>query len=131
MDVGLAIAGVLCVGLALGHTAVGFFWVLPGLDKERLPSTPFGPPSATDAMVRVTWYIVTVFVLALGGLLLTLAWAPAAEAKTLLLRWFAVMWLAATALALVVTRRGLRTLLRVPVWTLWLVVAALCWAAST
>lgn len=133
MDVGLAIAGLICVTLALGHTTVGVVWVLPNLTEERLPSTPFGPPSMTVAMVRVTWYIVTVFVLALGGLLLTLAWAEDASPETLLLRWFAAMWLAATAMAVWVVplrRRNLRNVLRLPVPLLWVVVAVLCWRAS-
>src|SRR5918995_6102810 len=99
MDVGLAVAGLICVGLAIGHTTIGVVWVLPNLTKERLASTPFGPSSMTLAMIRVTWYIVTVFVLALGVLLIVLAWAEDADARTLLLRSFAVMWLAATALA--------------------------------
>jgi hypothetical protein len=134
MNVGLAIAGLICVAMAFGHTAIGVRWVLPSLTEERLPSTPFGPSSLTLAMVHVTWYIVTVFVLAVGGVLLTLAWAPAADPKILLLRSFAVMWLAATAMATWVSRlrmRNLRSFFRLPVPLLWVVVAVLCWRAST
>ena len=133
MNVELGIAGLICVILAVGHTTIGVVWVLPRLTEERLPRTPFGPPSMTVAMVRVTWFIVTIFVLALGGLLLMLAWDEAADPKTLLLRWFAAMWLVATVMALWIGRRGLRnrTFLRLPVPVLWLVVAVLCWKAST
>ncbi len=137
MDVGLAVAGVISLALAIGHTAIGVVWVLPHLTAERVPSTPFGPASMTVAMVRVTWFIVTIFALASGGLLLTLAWDAGADPKLLLLRWFAAMWLAATVMALWVarlgtsTRRNLRSLLRLPVPLLWLVVAVLCWRAST
>jgi hypothetical protein len=82
----------------------------------------------------VTWFIVTVFVLALGGLLLNLAAAPDIDARTLMLRWFAGMWLAATAMALFISGRRLRRirdLMRLPVPMTWVVVAVLCWVAST
>jgi hypothetical protein len=134
MDIGLAIAGIISVALALGHTTVGVVWVLPHLTEERLPSTPFGSSSMTVAMVRVTWFIVTIFALASGGLLIHLAWDAAADPKMLLLRWFAAMWLAATAMALWIAWRGtgsLRNLLRLPVPLLWVVVAVLCWNSST
>lgn len=131
MDVGLAVAGFLCLALAAGHTTIGVVWVLPGLDEERLPVTPFGSRSLTLGMVRVTWFVVTIFVVALGGLLLTLAWASSPDPTTLLLRWFAAMWVAATGLAFAVTDVRLRNVWRFPVPLLWLVVAALCWGAST
>lgn len=134
MEVELGIAGLLCVGLALGHATLGLVWVLPALTEERLPATPFGPASTTVGMVRVTWHIVTVFALTLGGLLMTLAWTEDADTETLLLRWFAAMWLAATAMALWVVRGAMRNphrLLRLPVPLVWVVVAVLCWTAST
>jgi hypothetical protein len=131
MNVGLAIGGLISVALGLGHEALGLVWVLPRVTEDRLPRTPFGPPKTTEAMIRVTWHIVTVFALASGGLLLTLAWAPAADAKTLLLRWFAAMWIAATAMAFYVTRPRPRQIVRLPVPLLWVVVAVLCWQAST
>jgi hypothetical protein len=134
MNFELVIAGLICVGLALGHTTLGVVWVLPSLTEERLPGTPLGRPSLTVAMLRVTWYIVTVFVLAVGGILFTLAWAPDADPKTVLLRWLAAMWLVATAMAFLVAARRVRSvrgLLRLPVPLLWIVVAVLCWMAST
>jgi hypothetical protein len=134
MNVGLGIAGLLCVGLALGHESIGLVWVLPRLTQERLPTTPFGSPSMTESMLRVTWHIVTIFALGVGTLLMALAWAPAADPKTLLLRWFAAMWLAATAMATWIAARrvrNLRGLLRLPVPLIWVVIAVLCWTAST
>ena len=134
MDVELAVAGLISVALALGHTTVGVVWVLPHLTEERLPSTPFGSSSMTLAMVRVTWFIVTIFALASGGLLITLAWDAAADPKMLTLRWFAAMWLVATVMALSIAWRGVRSIrniLRLPVPLLWVVVAVLCWRAST
>ena len=134
MDAGLGIAGLICVAMGLGHETIGVVWVLPSLTEERLPRTPFGPPALSRAMVHVTWHIVSIFVLAVGGLLLTLAWDATADPQDALLRWFAGMWLAATAMALWIARRGLRNpreFLRLPVPLLWVVVAVLCWAAST
>jgi hypothetical protein len=130
MNPGLAIAGLICLGLAFGHATIGLAWVLPGLTVEHLPSTPFGPPSMTEGMLRVTWHIVTVFVLAVGTLLLTVAWAAPADTRTLLLHWFAMMFLAATAMVFYVARRRPRSLLRLPVWSLWVMIAVLCWLAT-
>lgn len=133
MDVALTVAGIACLAMAIGHTLIGVMWVLPGLDESRLPTTPFGPTGLTASMLRVTWYIVTVFVAALGGVLLTLA-ADDGDPRSLVLRWFAAMWLTATIMAMVVSLRrvrSLRGLLRLPVPLVWVIVAVLCWQAST
>lgn len=129
MDVTLAAAGLFCILLAAGHTTVGVVWVLPGLDRDDLPQTPFGPRSLTMAMVRVTWFVVTLFVAGLGGLLLTLAWSDG-DPKTLLLRWFAATWVAATLMSLRFAGGRGRQVWRFPVPLVWLVVAGLLWAAS-
>lgn len=134
MDVGLGIAGLLCVALALGHATLGLVWVLPAVTDERLPKTPFGPPAMTAATIHATWHIVTVFVLALGTLLMMLAWDADADPKTLLLRVFAAMWLVVAAVAIWVAARrvrGPRDLIRLPVPVFFVVVAVLCWNAST
>jgi hypothetical protein len=131
MNLELAIAGLSCFVLAFGHATLGLRWVLPNLTKERLPSTPVGPPSMTLGMVRFTWYVVSVLLVGFGILLMTLAWAPDADPKTLLLRWVAAVWLAATALACWNARRRPSSLLRFPVPLVFLVIAVLCWTAST
>src|SRR6266516_3663719 len=99
MNVELTIAGLGCFVLAFGHATIGLRWVLPNLTKDRLASTPFGPPAMTLGMVRFTWHIVSVLLAGFGILFMALAWAPDADPKTLLLRWFTALWLAATALA--------------------------------
>lgn len=131
MNVELGIAGIITVAVGLGHETLGLVWVLPGLTTERVPSTRLGPPAMTVSMLRVTWHIVTIFAVALGSLLMALALADAADPKTLLLRWFSVMWLAATAMVVWVARRRLRGFLRLPVPLLWVVDAVLLWKASS
>lgn len=134
MDVGLGIAGLLCVALALGHATLGLVWVLPAVTDEHLPKTPFGPPTMTAATIHATWHIVTVFVLSLGALLTLLAWDADADSKTLLLRMFAAMWLAVTVVAIWVAARRVRSprdLIRLPVPVFFVLVAVLCWNAST
>jgi hypothetical protein len=128
-----AIAGLICVAMGLGHETIGVVWVLPHITEERVPRTPFGPPAMTLSMIRVTWHIVSIFVLALGVLLLTIAWDATVDLETFVLRWLAAVWLVATGMALWVARRGLRNgqFFRLPVPLLWVVVAVLCWRAST
>ena len=131
MTVELAIAGLGCFALAFGHTTIGLRWVLPNLTKGSLPSTPFGPPSMTLSMVRFTWHVVSVLLVGFGVLFMTLAWAPDANPKTLLRRWCAAFWRAATALAGWNARRRPRSLLRSPVPLVFVVIAVMCWTAST
>jgi hypothetical protein len=130
MKAELTIAGICCAALAVGHWLVGH-WVLPGLTRERMPSTPIGPPSMTLGMVRFTWHIVTVVLVAFGALLITLAWAADADPETLLLRWFAAFWIAGTATVFWVARRRPRNPVRLPIPVLFVVIAVMCWIAST
>ena len=123
----LAIAAASCFVLASGHTAIGVRWVLPKLADARLPRTPLG---SAVPMLRFTWHVVTVLLLSLGVLLGALAVAPDADPRTLVLRWAAAAFAAATALAVWMNRRHLRSLLRLPVPFLFVLIAAMCWAAS-
>jgi hypothetical protein len=131
MNVALAIAALGWFVLAFGHTTIGRRRVLPNLTQGRLASTPSGPPSMTLSMVRFTWHIVSILLTAFGILLMALAWAPDADPRTLLLRWVAALSLAATALACWPARRRPRRLLRRPVPWVLVVIAVLCWTAST
>ena len=134
----MGIAGVLCIGMAIGHSVVGLLWVLPHVTREQFPNTPFGPSSMSVSMIYVMWFIVTIFAGAVGGILVTLAWAPDADPRIVVLRWIAGLWAAAAAMAAVVVvrrmtavRNVLRSTARLPVPVLWVVVAVICWLAST
>ncbi|HKW73296.1 MAG TPA: hypothetical protein VJQ08_10760 [Candidatus Dormibacteraeota bacterium] len=131
MNVELAVAGLCCAVLAFGHATVGLRWVLPNLRRGSLPSTPFGAPSMTLGMVRFTWHMVTVVLVAFAALFLMLSWVGGTDPRTLLLRWFTAFWLAATAVAFWNARRRLSSLLRLPVPFLFVVIAAMSWKAST
>ena len=131
MNVELVIAGLGCFVLTFGHTAIGLRWILPNLTTARLSGTPFGPPSLTVSMLRFTWHVVSGVLLGFGILLMALAWAPDADPKTLMLRWFAVLFLAGTAKACWDARHRPSSLLRLPVPVVFVVIAVLCWAAST
>ena len=131
MKAELTIAGLCCFLLSFGHTAIGVRWVLPSVEEARLAGTPFGSPALTLSMLRFTWRVVSLMTLGFGVLLVTLAFAPDADAETLLLRWLAVFWLVATAMVFWDVRRRPSSLLRLPVPLVFLLVAVLCWAAST
>ena len=113
MRVELTIAGAGCLLLALGHHTIGRRRDLPG------------------RMVRFTWDVVSLFLVAFAVLLVTLAWADDLDTTTFVLRWAAALWFAATARAVWDVRRHPSSLLRFPVPLAFLLVAALCWAAST
>ncbi len=130
MTAELAIAGVGWFVLAAGHTLIGVRWVLPRLWDVDLPSTPFGGPSLTLNMLRFTWHIVTLNLLAFGVLFIMLALAPGADLKTLVLRWAAALMLVATALAAWQVRRRPSSLLRLPVPLVFVLIAVLCLVAS-
>ena len=83
-------------------------------------------------MIRFTWHVVTIVLLAFAVLPAALALArPEVDALTLVLRWCAAFWLAATALGSWNARRRPRVLLSFPVQAVTLAVAVLCWTATT
>ena len=129
MQIELAIAGVGCGALALGHATVGLRSVFPNLMNES-PTATARPPAMTLGMVRVTWHILTVVLLAFASLLLMLAWTASGDPRTLLLRWLAGLWLAVTGLMFWSARRRLRNLLHLPAPWVSMVVAAMCLRAS-
>jgi hypothetical protein len=70
MDAPLIVAG--CLGLlaAAVHGIAGERLVVRKLSLEMLPSSPFGGPRMTKAMIHVTWHVTTIAFLTAGIALL-------------------------------------------------------------
>lgn len=129
MAVELVVASVSCLVLGVLHGIIGVTGVLPSLTKNRLPSTRFGPAALTVGMTHFTWHMVTVILCGFAVLLMILAFADGTNA--VILRWVAVLFFIATAVAFHVARWRLRAVARFPVALVTLVIAVLCWIAST
>ncbi len=71
MNVPFVVAGALAVLAAAIHGTGGEIWILPKLFSGDLPSSRFGGPSATRAMIRFTWHAVSLTFLAFGAALAT------------------------------------------------------------
>jgi len=70
MNVPLIVAGSLAVIAAAVHGAGGEVLVVRKLSLETLPSSPFGGPRMTKAMIHVTWHMTTFAFLTVGIALL-------------------------------------------------------------
>jgi len=70
MNLPLIVAGSLAVLAAAVHGAGGEVLVVRKLSPGMLPSTSFGGPRMTKAMIHVTWHITTIAFLTVGSALL-------------------------------------------------------------
>ena len=75
MDAPLLIAGVLGVLAAAVHGIGGEILVVRGLSLDVLPSSRFGGPRMTKAMIHVTWHVTTFAFLTCGVAMLIAATA--------------------------------------------------------
>jgi hypothetical protein len=66
MDVPLILAGSLAILGAAIHGVGGEVLVVRKLSPEMLPSSPFGGPRMTKAMIHATWHMTTVAFLTAG-----------------------------------------------------------------
>lgn len=130
MSISLLVAGLACVGMTVGHSAIGHLWVLPHLTTDRVAATPFGPPRLTVGLLRITWHIVSLFCLSFAVILLTMATADAPDLRTLVLRTVACMFVAAAVMAVAIIGFRLKYLVKLPVPLVWIGIAVLCWVAS-
>ena len=92
-------AGLVCFGLAVGHTTIGLRWVLPHLRAETLPSSRFGGGHMTATFLAVTWHVVGVLV-AVGTLLAVLAGRTLTTDGVLAVRVVGSMFAGATLVVL-------------------------------
>lgn len=70
MNVALIVAGSLAVLGAAIHGVGGEVLVVRKLSREMLPSSRFGGPGMTRAMIHVTWHMTTIAFLTVGCALL-------------------------------------------------------------
>ena len=130
MNVLVLAAAIICFLLATGHTVLGMRWILPGLRAEVLAVTPFGGVQLTRDALVVTWHLVGVMVVTLGGLLAVLASRSLTSDGVIAVRAVGILFLAATITVLWLVRHRPAHLARLPVWVLFIAVAALCWLGT-
>jgi hypothetical protein len=122
-------AGILCALAAAGHTAIGVRWVLPHLSEESLPHSPFGRGDMTLVFIQITWHVVGIAVLSMGVVLCLLARGALGDGGTIAVRGVGATFTGTTLYVLWLARRRPRHLLRAPMWSLFVAIAALCWSA--
>lgn len=67
MNLPLVVAGVLALLGAAVHGIVGDLVVVRRLSPGKLPSSPFGGPRMTKAMIRVAWHMATMALVTVGS----------------------------------------------------------------
>lgn len=130
MDAPLIVAGALAVVGAAIHGAGGEVLVVRRLSPGTLPSTSFGGPRMTKAMIHVTWHMTTIAFLTVGSALLASGSILDGDAArgTALVAAAASTGFAGVAVGLgAVYSRDPRSLLRHPGPTVLAATAALAW----
>lgn len=125
MNVGLMIAGSLCLLLAGGHTLVGRLVV------DRLPPTlhptRFGDGARTRGALVFGWYALSLLLTLTGAILIALGRGEPADARGEVVFLLGAAYAAAAVLLAWMLRRRPLDLVRAPVWPLMIVVTVLCW----
>jgi hypothetical protein len=133
MNLPFVIAGVLALVGAAIHGGAGEALIVAKLRTEELAPTPFGGPSMTKLMIRVTWHIVTIAFVVIGSGLAACAPAVSSETCRGVGRVAAISFTGFAALAVGLATAGLgarrvpRALMRHPGPLVFVVVAALAW----
>jgi hypothetical protein len=130
MNAPLIVAGSFGILAAAVHGVAGEIIVIRKLSPGTLPSSPFGGPRMTMAMIHVTWHMTTIAFLTVGSALVLSGSVLHGDAA----RGIAVVSASAAtgfaALALVMglaSTRSLRSLLRHPGPIVLAATAALAW----
>jgi hypothetical protein len=129
MNVPLIVAGSLAVLAAAIHGVGGEVLVVRKLSPGTLPSTRFGGPGMTKAMIHVTWHMTTIAFLTVGSALLlsgSVLHGDAARGIGLVAAGAATGF-AALAVGLGGAAQSPRSLLRHPAPVLLTALAALAW----
>jgi hypothetical protein len=125
----LIAAGSLAVLAAAIHGGAGEVLVMRKLSRETLPSSPFGGPGMTRAMIHVTWHLTTIAFLTVGvALLVSGAALHGDTARGIgLVAAGAFTGFAAVAVGLGARTQSPRSLLRHPGPPALIATAALAW----
>jgi hypothetical protein len=129
MNAPLIAAGSLAIIGAAVHGIGGELLVVRKLSRETLPSSPFGGPGMTKAMIHATWHMTTVAFLTAGaGLLAGGSVLDGDAARAIgLVAACAFTGYAAVALGLGAATQSLRSVLRHPGPVVLTATAALAW----
>ena len=129
MDIPLTIAGSIAIIAAAIHGLAGEILVVRRLSPETLPSSRFGRPAMTKAMIHVSWHIATIAFLAIGLVLLLSGTALEGETPRaiLLVAAGAATGFAAVAVGLGGAYRQFRSLISHPGPAVLTTIAALAW----
>jgi hypothetical protein len=131
MNLPFAIAGALALVGALVHGGAGEALVVTKLRTEVLSPSPFGGPTMTKLMIRVTWHITTLAFAVIGSALAACAPAGSSQACEGVGRVAAISYASFAGLAVgIAVKQRPRALLRHPAPVLFVVVAGLAWWGS-
>ena len=130
MNALLVVAGATAIVMAAGHTTIGLRWVLPRLADDSLPDSPFGDGAMTSAFITVTWHAVGIMLLSFGIILTLLARSSLGADGAVAVRGLGSGFAALTLLVLWLARRRPHSLVRAPMWLLFVATAALCWLGA-
>jgi FtsH-binding integral membrane protein len=125
MNVGLIIAGSLCLVLAGGHTLTGRL-VLDRLPRNFQP-TRFGNGAYTRGLLVFTWHALSLMLTTTGAVLIALAQREPADKRGAVVFLVGAAYAAAALLLAWMTRKRPSNLLRIPVWAPFIVIIVLCW----
>jgi hypothetical protein len=133
VNVLLIAAGCLAILAAAIHGVAGEVLVVRKLSPGMLPSTRFGGPKMTKAMIHVTWHIATIAFLTVGCALVVSGSALHGDAARSIAVVAASAFTGFAALALglgAATTRSPRSLLRHPGPVALTATAALAWCGA-
>lgn len=124
MNVGLMIAGSLCIVLAAGHAFVGR--AVLNLLPRHLPATRFGDGAFTRGLLVFTWQALSLWLTTSGAVLIAAARGEPADYRRPVVFLVGAAYAAGGALLVWRSRRWPSDLLRLPAWVLLIVIIVLC-----
>jgi hypothetical protein len=129
VEVPFIVAGSLGLLGAAIHGGVGERLVVQKISRDTLPSSPFGGPSFTKVMIRVTWHLVTITFATLGVALILMGTRSPDSASRAIGVVAASAFTAFFLLAAVVgfRPRVIKASMRHPAPLMFALSAALCW----